>query len=185
LPEFNRTSRRFWNRVFRLTDADEQPGPILSRNIQLVSVVSDDSHLLRPVVNPGSISNSNVPSGGAGIFSGLRITAPASATLIVSEIANDSTTALVNISYTAPPGLVITGNHLHLVTPDNATLLAQQEEIESTGVVPVAIQLNAAPALGAISDQGVIIIDPGESLFIGSGSSNVILGVRYAFLEVG
>jgi len=151
----------------------------------MVSVVSDDAHLLRPVVNPGAVSNTNLASGGAGTFNGVAITAPASASLIIAEIANDSLVSLVNVSYAGPGGFIDTGAHAHLVTPGGATLASTQRAFTGTTVVPGDLTLDVTPLLGSIADALAIVVDPGETLFIGSVTADVIFAVRYAFTEVG
>lgn len=184
--DFSRISRRFWNRLFRETDADQQPGPRLSRNIQLVEIVADDSHLLRPIFNPGAIASVTLAAGGAGIFTGVEITAPAASSVVVHELTNRAGAENIVVTYLEPAGKVIVAPWQRLTVPGGATNTDFLSVMDSITVTSNGAAGDFFVLLAGLTlDQLPLLLTPGQSLFFIGNLANTAFEMTLALTQVG
>lgn len=85
---FQRISRTNWIHYFDRANTDASIPPKMANDIQLVEVVRDLSHIPAPVPNPSVAHRGAEGAGGAGVFSGFQLAAPATATIAVALIIN-------------------------------------------------------------------------------------------------
>ncbi len=173
--------------MFASVEADEQPGPSLSRDIQLVQVVESSAHLLRPVFNPAVISFSTFRlAAGVGVFSLIRITAPAQAALVITNVRNNNVANSLTLLYGIPTGLVIGASLAPFVTPENAfdgiegPLMTQGTATAAAGPGP-----NTLLAAEADSEWAPLLVDPGSTLNFISAVDNTIVDVGLWYTQVG
>ena len=167
--EFTRTTIRDYLNLFSRQGADATPGPRLSRDVQLVQVTDDLSHLSPQLPNVATSLAPTLAAPGVGLFNGIGVTAPPGVVVAFQEIANQESTN---------DSILVVGTGLtHVVVVALGVMTWGGTAQVTVNAVTMAVAPTLHPndyilAAGTAFDAQVITLNPGQSLFHMSGTAN-------------
>ena len=178
-----RTISRNLLRAFTRTQIDATPFPRASEEIQLVHILSDESHLAPLVTNATRAASVGQAAGGAGVFSGALIQAPPSRTVAVYFLANVNNPA-ANMQMAVNPTLADFTSFLDLTQLTWGDELPQATFQRGTWANSFNVLARMNVANGEVAFTP-IYISPGQSFGFAHVTANTTFSAECAITELG